>query len=202
VQWWNAVNPALWAILAFGAIFLLILLAQSQRSKRLVERLEMMARELGWSEVEKRSFFGTLVQGMWNGYAVKIRRAPRQKAVPERIVSTFRVQAPVRMTITRRQRGIFGRPLALFGPPVIELPLHPQFWIRSDEITLAERLMNSSAAPLIDRALRSRFEVLRMAADQLSVTRVSATDLDGFARIAREEVELLRAVVDALALRP
>jgi hypothetical protein len=202
VQWWKAVNPTLWAALAFGALFLIILVAQSQRSKRLAERLEVMARELGWSEIARSTFFGTSLQGTWNGYSVRIRRAPRQKGVPERVVSTFRVQAPARMTITRRQRGIFGRPLTLFGPPVIDLPLQPQFWIRSDEITLAERLMNSSAAPLIDRALHSRFDVLRMASDQLAVTRVSATDLDGFARIAREELELLRSVVDALALRP
>jgi hypothetical protein len=201
MQWWNAVNP-LWFTLAFGVLFVLLLLVQSHRSKELVERLEMLAREMGWSEVAKSSFFTMAVRGIWNGYSVRIRRVPRQKGAPERIVSTFRVQAPARIIITRRQRGIFGRPLALFGPPVIELPLHPQFWIRADEITLAERLMKSSAAPLIDRALHARFDVLRMRGEELTVIRVSATDPDGFARIAREELELLRAVVDALALRP
>ncbi|HEY2094201.1 MAG TPA: hypothetical protein VGJ81_20225 [Thermoanaerobaculia bacterium] len=202
MQWWNAVNPLAWFTLAFGVLFVLVLLVQSRRSKELAVRLEMLAREMGWSELAKSSFFTMSVQGIWNGYSVRIRRVPRQKGAPERILCTFRVQAPARIIITRRQRGIFGRPLALFGPPVIELPLHPQFWIRSDEITLAERLMKSSAAPLIDRALHARFDVLRMRGEELTVIRVSATDPDGFARIAREELELLRAVVEALALRP
>jgi hypothetical protein len=193
---------SLWPIYGFGLLFLILFVVQSNRSKRLAERLEMLAREMGWVEVARSSFFTMSVQGIWNGYSVRIRRVPRQKGAPERVISTFRVQAPARVIITRRQRGIFGRPLALFGPPVIELPLHPQFWIRSDELTLAERLMNSSAAPLIDRALRARFDVLRMRGDELTVIRVSATDPDLFARIAREEVELLRAVVEALSLRP
>lgn len=190
-----------WPVIAVGVLLVIVLLFQSHRSKQLVERLETLAREMGWSDVAKSSFFITSVQGMWNGFSVRIRRAPRQKSIPERIVSTFRIQAPARMIITRRQRGIFSRPMTLFGPPLIELPLHQQFWIRADESTLAERLMNSSAAPLIDRALRNRFDVLRMRGDELAITRISATDPDGFARIAREELELLRSVVDALALR-
>jgi hypothetical protein len=196
-------NPVFILIAAFAFIFVVVFLAQSHRSKRLRERLELMTRELGWSEVKWSNFFVTTGQGIWNGYVVRIRRIPRQKNVPERIAATFRVQAPARIAITRRQRGIFrGRPLMLFGPPYVDLPLYQQFWIRADEITLAERLMRSSAAPMLDRILQTRFDIFRMKSDTLLIQRVSATNPDEVARLAREELELLRAVVDALALRP
>jgi hypothetical protein len=92
--------------------------------------------------------------------------------------------------------------MTLFGPPIVEPPLASQFWIRTDEITLAERLMRSSAAALLDRALQSRFDLLKMGGEDLLVQRLSARDPDEVARLAREELELLRAVIDALALRP
>lgn len=200
---WRDFPPALWFPVA--AIFLMILLAvfQSRSAKRLRERLEMMVREMGWSEVTGTNFFGTGVRGIWNGFSVKIRQIPRQKSIPERILTNIRIQAPARLSITRRQRGVFsGRPLSLFGPPVVDLPLYQQFWIRADEITLVERLMHTSAAAMIDRMIQSRYDVLRMARDELVVQRVSAKNPDEIARLAREELELLRAVIDALALRP
>ena len=182
---------------------LVVVVFQSNRAKRLRERLVMMAREMGWSEVTVTTFFMSGVRGTWNGYPVRIRLVPRQKSIPERLVSNIRVQAPARVTIMRRQRGLFsGRPVSLFGPPVVDLPLYQQFWIRSDEITLIERLMRGSAAAMIDRILRSRYDVLRMTRDDLLVQRVSASEPDEVARLAREELDLLRAVIDALALRP
>lgn len=197
------VPPFFWFPIAVFVFIVLVVLLQSNRSKRLRERLELMAREMGWSEVTGTNFFMTGVRGVWNGFNVRIRRFPRQKSVPERIVSNIKIQAPARIIITRRQRGVFsGRPISLFGPPVVDLPLYQQFWIRSDEITLVERLMRSSAAPMIDRIVQARFDVLRMGRDDLLVQRVSSTDPDEVARLAREELELLRAVIDALALRP
>jgi hypothetical protein len=189
--------------LAFVLVFVLVAVAQSYRSNRLRERLEPMLREMGWSELKWSRFFSTSVTGMWNGYSVRLRRLPRQKNVPERIAATMHVQAPARIVITRRQRGIFGgRPMAFFGPPLFEIPLYSQFWIRGDEITLAERLMHSSAAAMLDRILQSRFDLFRMAGDEALVRRVSASDPDQVARLAREELELLRATIDALSLRP
>ena len=200
---WEDIPPFLWVPIIGFAFLLLVLLLQSNRSKRLRERLEMMAREMGWSEVVLTKFFFTGVQGMCNGFSVRTRLIPRQKSVPERVVSNIRVQAPARVIITRRQRGLFsGRPVSLFGPPVVDLPLYQQFWIRSDEITLVERLMRSSAAPMIDRIIQARYDVLRMGRDDLLVQRVSTSDPDGVARLAREELELLRAVCEALGLRP
>lgn len=193
----------IWFFLAIGALLIIAVLVQSKRSKRIGEKLEMLAREMGWSELRSSSFFELAVRGMWNGYSVRIRRLARQKGTPERIEANIRIQAPARIFITRRQRGVFGgRPMTLFGPPVIDLPLYSQFWIRADEITLAERLLHSSAAAMLDRILQSRFDILRMGGDALLIQRVSATDPDEVARLAREELELLRAVIDALALRP
>ncbi|HEX7139810.1 MAG TPA: hypothetical protein VF219_18300 [Vicinamibacterales bacterium] len=200
---WSDIPPFLWFPIAGFAFMLLVLLFQSNRSKRLRERLEMMAREMGWSEVTFSRFFVMGVRGMWNGYPVRIRLFPRQKSTPERIAANIRVQAPARLAITRRQRGVFsGRPLTLFGPPLIDLPLYQQFWIRSDEITLPERLMRSSAAAMLDRILQSRYDILRLGRDDLFVQRISAREPDEVARLAREELELLRATIDALSLRP
>jgi len=203
VQWWNEVPKPLWFIVVAGLFLIIVMVVQSNQSKRLRERLEMMAREMGWAELRSSGFFVLMVQGIWNGYSVRVRRLARQKYTPERIATTIRIQAPARIIVTRRQHGIFaGRPVTLFGPPLVELPLYSQFWIRADEITLAERLMNSSAAAMLDRLLQTRFDFLRLGGDQLVVQRVSASDPDNVARLAREELELLRVVIDALALRP
>lgn len=190
-------------IVGVAVFFFLILYVQSKRQNRLREQLEVLAREMGWSEVRSSIFFGLRVEGTWNGYQAGIRRLPPQKGAPERIVTNIRVQTPARIIITRRQRGVFaGRPLTLFGPPLVEFPLYSQFWIRADEITLADRLMHSSAAATLDRILQSRYDFLRMAGDQLLVQRATTRSADEAARLAREELELLRAVIDALALRP
>src|SRR5258708_254017 len=186
-----------------AVLIVLVAMTQARRSKALAQRLELLTRELGWTDVTFRRFLTIAVQGTWNGYTAKVRRAPRQKSIPERVITTLRVPAPARIWITRRQRGLWsGRPFTMFGPPIIALPLHQQFWIRADEITLAERLMMSSAGPLLDRTLHGRYDLFRMGADQLLVQRASEQDPDGVARIAREELELARAVVDALTLRP
>lgn len=203
VQQWNEVPQFLWVILAMAVLVVLVAMTQARRSKALAQRLELLARELGWTDVKFTHFLIIAVQGTWNGYAAKVRRAPRQKSIPERIITTLRVQAPARIWITRRQRGLWsGRPFTMFGPPIVDLPLHQQFWIRADEITLAERLMMSSAAAMLDRSLHGRYDLFRMSADRLLVQRASEQDPDGVARIAREELGLARAVVDALTLRP
>ena len=200
---WNEVPQFLWVILAMAVLVVLVAMTQARRSKALSQRLELLARELGWTDVTFTHFLTIAVQGNWNGYAAKVRRAPRQKSIPERLITTLRVQAPARIWITRRQRGLWsGRPFTMFGPPIIDLPLHQQFWIRADEITLAERLMMSSAAAMLDRSLHGRYDLFRMGADQILVQRASEQDPDGVARIAREELELAKAVVDALTLRP
>src|ERR1051326_1293655 len=106
------VNPFVWFILAAAGLVFLVFVAQSRSVKRLREGVEAMARDMGWSEVKVSSFLFIGVRGIWNGYNVRIRRIPRQKSIPERLIATIRVQAPARIIITRRQRGIFGgRPL-------------------------------------------------------------------------------------------
>ena len=204
MSWVDEVPRSLWFVLGFGTLFVtLTIIVQVRRSRAVAQQLEILARELGWSETTFTHFLTIAVQGIWNGYAVKVRRAPRQKSIPERVITTMRVQAPARIEIRRRQRGLWsGRPLTIFGPPIVDLPLFSQFWIRSDEITLAERLMMSSAAPFLDRSLYGRFDLFKMSGDQLFVQCASDREVDGVARIAREELELARAVVDALALRP
>jgi hypothetical protein len=201
VQWSDL--PGVWFIIGVSVFLILIFLVQSNRAKRLCERLELLAREMGWSEVGSSFFYGLAVEGVWNGYNVRIRRLARRKGAPERIVSSISVQTPARIIITRRQHGVFaGRPLTLFGPPLVDLPLYSQFWIRADEITLADRLMHSSAAAILDRILVSRDDLFRMGGDDLLIQRVSSNDPDEVARLAREELELLRGVIDGLALRP
>lgn len=182
---------ALWIIAALSVVAVIVAVVQVKRSKKVREQLEMLAREVGWSEVRSSTFPEVSVRGIWNGYSVRVRLLRKGKSTPERIETNIRIQAPSRVAVTRRGVGILAnKPLPFFGTPLVDLPLYSQFWICAGEITLAERLMQISAAAL-ERLLLSEYDFLRMGGNKLTVR--SSNMFDDIGRIAREEMEQLRA---------
>lgn len=183
-----------------------VLALAMRRSAALGERLLTVARDAGWQGAVRTKFLGA-VRGDWNGYPAVVRRIPRQKAVPERVVTRLRVQVPARLSVKRRLRG--GRPITLFGPPLVELRdgAGAEFWIRSDEVTLAERLFaGAGVAALLERNLVSRFDAVTLSRDSLQVLRAvdarSQPEPERIAHLATEEWSLATKIVEALSLRP
>jgi hypothetical protein len=189
------------AIVTIGAFVIAM-----RKSAATGERLLMVARDAGWQGAYRTKFLGA-IRGVWNGYSAEIRRIPRQKAVPERVVVRLRVQVPARLSVRRRVRG--SRPMTFFGPPLVELRdgAGAEFWIRSDEVTLAERLFASAAVtPFLEQNLIGRFDAATLSRDSLQVLRaIDARSQPGAERIvqlATEEWSLATKIVEALALRP
>src|SRR5258706_13261558 len=60
---WNEVPQFLWVILAMAALVVLVAITQARRSKALTQRLELLTRELGWTEVTFTRFLTIAVQG-------------------------------------------------------------------------------------------------------------------------------------------
>lgn len=209
-------TPEQWKLVAAVAAALVVLVGvlafASSRAKAIGRRLVMVARDAGWQNPEPMKFLAAGVRGQWNGFDAAIRRIPRQKAIPEKVITLIWLQVPARLFITRRMHGFRGgRPFTMFGPPLVELRsgAGAEFWIRADEASLAERLFASADLPaLLERNLVSRFDVMALAGDSLRIVRafvgagfggVSSAQL---ALTAREELDLARATVEALALRP
>lgn len=210
-------SPEQWKLIAFttiaGVMIVSLLVIASRRAAAIGRRLVAVAREAGWQNAEAMKFLVAGVRGQWNGFDAAIRRVPRQKAVPEKVITRIRVQAPARLSLARRTHGFRGgRPLALFGPPLVEIRggAGALFWIRTDELTLAERLFASAGlAALLEQNLTSRFDAATLGGDSLRIVRANdvarpfgCTSTDQLALIAREELELARAMIEALALRP
>jgi hypothetical protein len=118
------------------------------------------------------------------------------------MIVIVRLQAPARLDITRRQHGFFTRPMTIFGPPLVDYPPAAQFWIRADEISLIERLFSTSIAAMLDQNLTGRYDFLRLGGDALTIQRASDWKREQAVAVAREELALAKAVIDALALRP
>ena len=212
------IDPQQANLIVVGAVVAIVvagvLAIAMKRSKTIGERLLVFARDAGWQNGQRMRALFAGVRGTWNGFEVSVRRVPRQKAIPERVVLRVRVQVPARLAVSKRSGGFRGgRPLALFGPPVVELRDGGgrEFWIRGDEITLAERLFASGVVTaLLDRNLVSRFDGVTLAGDALQILRATAgggaqfggTSLDQLVQTAHEEWELAKAVVETLALRP
>ncbi len=184
---------ALWIIAALCVFFGILVVVKLKRSKKVREQLEIVAREMGWSEVRSSIFPAASVRGIWNGHSVRIHRLPEGKTTPERIETNIRVQTAGRLAVTRRGVGIFAnKPLPLFGTPLVDLPQYSDLWICADEITFAERLMNRIAAAL-ERLLLGEGDFLRMGGDKLTVR----SSKNSYALLAREELERMRAAMDA-----
>jgi hypothetical protein len=188
------------------------LLLASRRSSAIGRGLVSMAREAGWQNPEAMKFLAAGVYGQWNGFDISVRRVPRQKAIPEKVVARVRLQAPARLSIARRTQGFRGgRPITLFGPPLVEMRdgSGGEFWIRTDEMTLAERLFaNASIPAMLKSNLVSRFDFVGLSGDTLRIVRANLSSRFGgesteqLLLAAREELELAGAIIQTLALRP
>jgi hypothetical protein len=185
-----------------GAVLVVLVISQSRRSSELIRALAQLASESGWADIQTSQFLGVRVRGTWNGYAAELQRRAREKSRPELMVTRIRVQVPARIGITRKQRGFrSGRPLTLFGPPIVDYPPAAQFWLRSDEVSLVERLFATSVPAMLDQNLSGRFDSVRLGRDALVIQRQSEWKAERSVRVAREELELAKAIIDALALR-
>jgi hypothetical protein len=185
-----------------GAVLVVLLVIHSRRSSEIGRALSQLAIESGWADIQTSQFVGIRVRGTWNGYPAELQRHARQKSRPERMLTRVRLQVPARIDITRKQRGFLsGRPLTMFGPPIVDYPPAAQFWIRSDEVSLVERLFATSVPAMLDQNLAGRFDFVRLRSDALVIQRQSDWNVETSVRIAREELELAKAIIDALALR-
>jgi hypothetical protein len=168
----------------------------------------------------RRIWWSGAWRAQWRGFEVELRHIGRQKGVPERLQLTVNTASPARV-IVKRRGGFMSKPLTLFGPPLVE-PMNPalreQFWIRSDELALVERLFaRAEVAPEFARNLLARFDVTDLQPKQLRILRAvddSAVkkhfnrpflkfghDYELIETIASEEWKLATVIVEALGLR-
>lgn len=190
------------ALAAFLAIVVAIVALLARHSRAGTMAIVQLARDSGWADIRTSRFLGVRIRGLWNGYPVQLLRLPPRKGAPDRMLLTVRVQAPARVEITRRQHGVFTRPMTLFGPPLVDFPPAAQFWVRADEMSLVERLFASSIPAMLDRNLTGRHDLLRIGGDALTIRRACEWRPEQTAAIGREELELAKAVIDTLTLRP
>jgi hypothetical protein len=99
----------------------------------------------------------------------------RQKSVPRRLQVKIAARSDVRLMVRRRFPGMLSnKPLAWFGPPLVEVhaPAAAPFWVRSDEVNLAERLFADDAvAAALDATLVARFDELKVNRNGLQIVR-------------------------------
>jgi hypothetical protein len=182
------------------------------------ERLSGLVKSFGW-EAPHRIWWSGAWRGRWRGFGVELRHIGRQKNIPERLRLTINAASPARLMVKRRD-GFLSKPLTLFGPPIVE-PINPavraQFWIRSDELALVERLFaRADAAPEFERNLIARFDEVALSLKQLRILRAIdespvkkrfsrsfkfGRDYELIETVAAEEWKLAMTIVATLGLR-
>ncbi|MEA2417147.1 MAG: hypothetical protein QOI58_3804 [Thermoanaerobaculia bacterium] len=209
-----------WAVIGVSVVLATVIVAfLARKSSELSERLMRQAVAFGW-EAPQRVWWNGAIRARWRGMAVELRHMGRQKGVPERILLAVNAASPARVMVKRRG-GFLSKPLTLFGPPIVE-PMNPaireQFWIRSDEAPLVERLFaRAEVAPEFERNLIARFDVVDLKLKQLRILRAiddSAVkqhfnrpflkfgrDYELIETIASEEWKLAVMIVETLGLR-
>jgi len=155
--------------IAFFLVALIVLFAKN--SSALSERLARLVTSFGW-EGPQRVWWSGAIRGRWRGFAVELRHMGRQKSIPERLLLIVSTASPARV-IVKRRGGFMSKPLALFGPPIVE-PMNvanrEQFWIRSEELVFVERLFaRAEVAPEFERNLIARFDVVDLKQKQLRI---------------------------------
>jgi hypothetical protein len=209
-----------WAVIGVSVVLATVIVAfLARKSSALSERLMRLALSFGW-EAPQRVWWNGAIRARWRGMAVELRHMGRQKSVPERILLAVNSASPARL-IVKRRGGFLSKPLTLFGPPIVE-PMNPalreQFWVRSDELALVERLFaRADVAPEFERNLIARFDVVDLKLKQLRILRAiddSAVkqhfnrpflkfgrDYELIETIASEEWKLAVVIVETLGLR-
>ncbi|HEV7573013.1 MAG TPA: hypothetical protein VGQ21_16050 [Thermoanaerobaculia bacterium] len=188
-------------------------------SSAVTKRLSALVGSFGW-EAPRRIWWNGAWRGRWRGFPVELRHIGRQKNVPERLVLTVSATSPARVSVSRRG-GFLSKPLALFGPPLVEpmnLANREQYWIRSDELALVERLFSrADVAPEFERNLISKFDAVKLQTNRLRIVRAVddrnvkqrfnrplikfGRDYELIETIASEEWKLAVAIIEALGLR-
>jgi hypothetical protein len=209
-----------WAVIGVSVVLATMIVAFLARmSSALSERLMRQAVAFGW-EAPQRVWWNGAIRARWRGMAVELRHKGRQKGVPERILLAVNAASPARLMVKRRG-GFMSKPLTLFGPPIVE-PMNPalreQFWVRSDELALVERLFaRTEVAPEFERNLIARFDVVDLKLKQLRILRAIddravkqhfnrpflkfGRDYELIETIASEEWKLAVMIVETLRLR-
>jgi hypothetical protein len=206
----------------FALLFMLLMIAASKRSSKRQQIFSRVAQELGFQDIRRSWLFGAGVRAAWNGYPVRLYLLGRYKSMPERILTRITLQSPGRILITRRSGKMMSKPFTLFGPPLVT-PMTSgaaeRFWIRSDQPAFVERLFAShDLAPLLDRNLIERFDLVDLGAKALVIRRATdlrevrarygigminfKADLSYVEAIAREEWALATLIIRELSLRP
>jgi hypothetical protein len=209
-----------WAVIGVSVVLATVIVAfLARKSSELSERLMRLAVSFGW-EAPLRVWWSGAIRARWRGMAVELRHMGRQKGVPERILLTVNTGSPARV-IVKRRGGFMSKPLTLFGPPIVEpmnAALREQFWVRSDELALVERLFaRTEVAPEFERNLIARFDVVDLKAKQLRILRAIderavkqrfnrpfitfGRDYELIETIASEEWALAVMIIDTLGLR-
>ncbi|MEA2345601.1 MAG: hypothetical protein QOF63_3770 [Thermoanaerobaculia bacterium] len=210
----------MWAVIGVSVVLATMIVAFLARmSSALSERLMRQAVAFGW-EAPQRVWWNGAIRARWRGMAVELRHKGRQKGVPERILLAVNAASPARLMVKRRG-GFMSKPLTLFGPPIVE-PMNPalreQFWVRSDELALVERLFaRTEVAPEFERNLIARFDVVDLKLKQLRILRAIddravkqhfnrpflkfGRDYELIETIASEEWKLAVMIVETLRLR-
>lgn len=190
-----------------------------RRSSAVTQRLSVLVRSFGW-EAPRRIWWSGAWRGRWRGFPVELRHIGRQKNVPERLVLTVSATSPARVSVSRRG-GFLSKPLTLFGPPLVEpmnLANREQYWIRSDELALVERLFSrAEVAPEFERNLISKFDAVNLQTNRLRIVRALddrsvkkrfnrpsirfRPDLELIDTVAGEEWRLAVMIVETLGLR-
>jgi hypothetical protein len=196
---------------------LVVLLAR--KSSELAERLSRIVASFGW-EAPRRIWWSGALRARWRGFDVELREMGRQKRVPERLLLIVSTASPARVMVSRRG-GVMSKPLTLFGPPIVEpmnAAIREQFWIRSDELALVERLFaRAEVAPEFARNLLVRFDMTDLRPKQLRILRAVddhavkkhfnrpffrfGRDYELIETIAAEEWRLAVMIVETLGLR-
>lgn len=202
--------------IALGAVVLALV---SKSSNAMREMLRQVGTAAGWMDVQDLRMRAG-VRGTWRSFAVSVAYNARQKSVPQRLVIDIGARSDVRLIVKRRFSGFLSnKPLAWFGPPLVELhaPAAAGFWVRSDEVNLAERLFDDQAvAAAIDAAIVARYDELRVNPKGLHIVRslddTPVREKYGLPRfsmraepariepLAREEWNAAEAVVNKLSL--
>jgi hypothetical protein len=209
---------AVWLLIGSAFVLFVLIPVVIGRTSSLKKRLLPLATSFGWEG--PRSGWWNSIRGRWRGMDVSLEHMGRYKGVPERLQLTVKCASPARV-IVKRRGGFMSKPLTLFGPPIVE-PMNvtnrEQFWIRSNELVLVERLFaRAEVAPEFERNLIARFDVVDLKPKQLRILRAvddSAVkkrfnrpflkfgrDYELIETIASEEWKLAVMIVETLGLR-
>jgi hypothetical protein len=201
-------------------LFLAILGIVARQQSTLQKRLVPLVTSFGW-EAPRRRWWNGSMRGQWRGMKVELQHMRRYKGVPERLLLTLKAAAPARAKIQRRTGGFLSKPIALFGPPLVEpmnLADRERYWIRSDELVFVERLFaHAEVASALEPNLIAGFDVVDLQPKGLRILRAIddravkkhfdrpflkfGRDVELIETIAAEEWKLAVVIVEALGLR-